>query len=169
MLGGRWGSTCRVRDRYRDCPSGAYPENASALAALRRSVETGPLYAAAVSATTAVTCVVRRDEALLTLKYQLGNGNWVHATRDASIEYFELEAHFARPPVEAPEVLLTRAEKAAFGIGGCRINWQQPELDTDAHVGSTDTVFRGAVCSCQARITRDASGRVVGLALRSAC
>ena len=148
----------------------ATPVAASALAALRHNVETGPLYTAAVTASTGVTCRVRRDEDSLALEYQFGNGNSMRVNRDASIEYFELDAHFALPSVEAPEVLLARAEKAAFGGSGCGIDWRQPEtMNVDGNVGWTVTVFRGDVCNCQTRVRRDAAGRVVGLELRSAC
>ena len=151
-----------------DADAAATPHDASALAALRRSVETGPLYAAAVTASAVVTCRVRRELGVMALEYQFGDGGWVHVKRDARIEYTEQEAHFASPPAEPPGAILARAERVAFGVEGCGINWRQPEsLATEGNSGATDTIFRGDVCSCQVRIRRDAAGRVVGLALRS--
>ena len=35
--------------------------------------------------------------------------------------------------------------------------------------GPTETVFRGEVCNCQARIRRGGDGRVVGLLFKSTC
>ena len=148
----------------------ATPHDASALAALRRSVETGPLYAAAVAASAVVMCRVRLESGVMALEYQFRDAGWLHVKRDARIEYIEQEAHFASPPAEPPEALLARAEQAAFGVSGCGIDWRQPEtLATEGNSGAKDTVFRGDVCNCQARIRRDAGGRVVGLALRSTC
>ena len=153
-----------------DADAAATPHDASALAALRRSVETGPLYAAAVTASAVVMCRVRLESGLMSLEYHFRDGAWLHVKRDARIEYIEQEAHFASTPAEPPEALLARAEQAAFGVDGCGIDWRQPEtLATEGNTGAKDTVFRGDVCSCQARIRRDAAGRVVGLALRSTC
>lgn len=66
--------------------------------------------------------------------------------------------------------ILVRAECTAFGVNGCGINWQQTEtLPVRDDTSTTETIFRGDVCNCQARIRRDNAGHVVGLALRSAC
>ena len=148
----------------------ATPSDVGALAALRRSVEAGPLYAAAVNASAVVMCRLRLESGGIALEYQFRDGGWLHVKRDARIEYTEQEAHFASPPAEPPEALLARAEQAAFGVDGCGIDWRQTEtLAVEGNSGAKDTVFRGDVCSCQARIRRDAGGRVVGLALRSTC
>ena len=148
----------------------ATSHDASALAALRRSVEAGPLYAAVVTASAVVTCRVRHESGSMTLEYQFRDAGWLHVKRDARIEYTEQEANFAAPPAEPPEALLARAEQAAFGVSGCGIDWRQPETPAvEEDSGTKDTVFRGDVCSCQARIRRDGGGRVVGLALRSTC
>ena len=153
-----------------DADAAAAKYEVSELAALRRSVEAGPLYAAAVTASALVTCRVRHESGSMTLEYQFRDAGWLHVKRDARIEYTEQEAHFAAPPAEPPEALLARAERAAFGVDGCGIDWRQPEtLATEGNSGAKDTVFRGDVCSCQARIRRDGGGRVVGLALRSTC
>ena len=148
----------------------ATPNDVSALADLRRSVEAGPLYAAGVTASALVMCRVRLESGVMALEYEFRDGGWLHVKRDARIEYTEQEAHFASPPAEPPDALLARAQKAAFGVDGCGIDWRQPEtLAVEGNSGAKDTVFRGDVCSCQARIRRDVGGRVVGLAFRSAC
>lgn len=151
--------------------AGAPLQNADTLLALRRSVETGPLYAAAAAASGVVAaCHVRHDSGVTALDYRFGDGATLHVERDARIEYTEQKARLALPLRESAVDILVRAEQAVFGIAGCGIDWRRPETQAaDGNPGAIDMVFRGDVCNCQARVRRDAAGRVVGLALRSAC
>lgn len=104
------------------------------------------------------------------LEYQFGNGATLHVERDARSEYTDMEAGLASPPPEPVVDILMRAERAAFGTAGCGIDWAHPETQAaDAKPGMAESVYRGDTCNCQARIRRDATGRVVALALRSAC
>ena len=144
--------------------------DAVALATLRRSAETGPLYAALLAASPLASCRVSSESGAPALTYQFIGGGSLLIKRDARIEYTTQEAHFVSPPMETPAALLARAEQAAFGAAGCGIDWQQAVTrGAEANGGATDTVFRGDVCNCQARIRRDARGNVVGLALSSTC
>jgi hypothetical protein len=146
------------------------PQDATALAALRQSVETGPLYLAAAAPSGVATCRIDRRSGATALEYRFRDGGWLRAQRDARIEYTEQQAGFASPPAEPALALLSRAEAAAFGAEGCGFDWRQPETQpVEGEAGTTDAVYRGDVCNCQARVRRDRAGRVVGLALKSSC
>ena len=150
----------------------AEPVDSTRLLALRRSVEGGPLYAAAAAGSAARLAACRVDQSLgtITLQYDFTDGSRVRATHDPRIEYSEqvvrLVASIGVPAIEA----LQRAERAAFGAEGCGIDWRRNEARTaPAEAGATDAVFSGEVCNCQGRIRSDASGRVIELAFKSAC
>jgi hypothetical protein len=64
---------------------------------------------------------------------------------------------------------LTDAEQAAFGADGCGIDWRQPETRPPDAERVTETIYRGDVCNCQARVRSDTAGHVAGLIVRSAC
>ena len=137
---------------------------------LRRSVEMGPLYTIPAAAAGVASCRARYDSAVVELEYRFKTGGWLHVKHDARIEYTEQEARFALSPAENPVVILAGAERAAFGPNGCGIDWRQAETQPAGDDPSaTETVFHGDMCNCQARIRRDAAGRIVGLLLRSAC
>jgi hypothetical protein len=137
-------------------------------AALQRAIEAGPLYTAATATSAVSTCEVRHDSDAISLTYTLRDGGAVRARQDQRIEYSDQEARFVSPPAEAPLAILQRAEHAAYGSKGCGIEWQKPDERTRDGESTTE-VFRGNVCHCQGRVTRDARGRVTALALRSAC
>jgi hypothetical protein len=146
-------------------------ETGATLAALRRSVETGPLYAAAADASgVAPMCRVHHDPDRTVLEYRFRDGAALRMERDARIEYTSQEAWLVRHLPEPAANVLTRAERAAFGVAGCGIDWQHPETrPADGNTGATDTIFRGTACNCQARVRRNVDGRVAELALRSTC
>ena len=153
-----------------DARTDAEPVDSTRLLALRRSVEGGPLYAAAGSASWLAACRVDQSLGAITLDYDFTDGSRVRATHDTRIEYSEQVARLGAstkvPAIEA----LQRAELAAFGAEGCGIDWRRNEVrSAPAEAGATDTVFSGEVCNCQGRIRSDASGRVVELAFKSAC
>jgi hypothetical protein len=137
---------------------------------LRRSVEDGPLYAMARSASPLAACRVEQNSGVVTLRYDFVDGGRVRATRDPRIEYSEQVARFAAPPAESAINALMRTERAAFGAEGCGIDWSPAKARVaPVEAGATDTVFGGEVCNCQGRIRSDARGRVIELAFKSAC
>ncbi len=142
----------------------------AAAAALRRSVETTPLYTIP-AARGLVACRVRyRPAGEIVLEYTFRGHAWLRVTRNERIEYTEQIARFALPPGERPEVILARAEHEAFGDNGCGIDWRKPESQPLQSEGiARETVFHGETCNCQARIRRSADGQTVKLILRSAC
>jgi hypothetical protein len=145
------------------------PKDAGALAALRRSIETGPFYTLAFPAGVA-SCLVTGDADVIRLEYMFRDGASLRVTRNPSIEYTDQELRLAAPLGERATAVLTRAEQAAFGAKGCGIDWRTPETGPAADdPRSTESVYRGDLCNCQARARSDGSGRVVRLQLRSAC
>lgn len=140
-------------------------------AAWQAAIEQGPLYAAVSASSPRAACELARDaDGQLTLRYRFGDGNTLRASRNPAIEYDEQSARFERPPAEDALALLARAERAAFGDGGCGIAWTPDESGAlDGEPGVTETVYRGEVCNCQARVRRGAQGQLLGLLLRSAC
>ncbi len=147
------------------------PQDALASQALQRNIETSPLFTIPASGSGLSACRIRyQPDAVIALEYQFKQGGWLHVKRDARIEYTEQDARFALTSNELPEAIMARAEHAAFGADGCGIDWRQPETrPSDEVSGAIETLFRGDACNCQARIRRDANGRVIGLMLRSAC
>jgi hypothetical protein len=138
--------------------------------ALQRSVENSPLFSIPIAAAGIASCHVRYDSAVIELEYRFKDGGWLHVKHDARIEYTEQEARFALSSAENPVAILAGAERVAFGHNGCGIDWRQAETQPAVDdVGTTETIFHGDVCNCQARIRRDVAGRVVGLMLRSTC
>ena len=145
------------------------PQNADTLAAVRRFVETGPFYAIGSRAGVA-SCRITADADAITLEYTFRDGASLRVTRNPKIEYTDQELRLAFPIGENPVVVLTRAEQAAFDAKGCGIDWRQAETGPASDdPRSTESIYRGDVCNCQARARSDASGRVVRLRLRSAC
>lgn len=147
------------------------PEDAASALALQRNIETSPLYAIPASTEGVATCRIHyQPEGVLGLEYRFQRGGSLRVTRDARIEYTEQDARFALTAKEAPEAILASAERIAFGPNGCGIDWRQSEKQpAEDGRGVTETVFRGEVCNCQARIRRGAGGQVIGLMFRSAC
>lgn len=138
--------------------------------ALRRSVENGPLFTIPAAAAGVASCHVRHDSSVIELEYRFKDGGWLHVKRDARIEYSEQEARFALSPKEDPMAILAAVERGAFGPNGCGIDWRQSETQPAADdISASESVFRGDVCNCQARIRRGSTGNVIGLTLRSAC
>lgn len=145
--------------------------DAATLRTLRQSVEDGPLYATLAMKGALAACRVSSKSSAVTVEYAFRDGGSLRVTHDPRIEYNNQEARFASPPTEDPAVVLQRVERAAFdGNSGCGIDWQAQEAETaNDDAAATVTVYRGDVCNCQARVRRTASGRVIGLVLRSTC
>ncbi|NML16539.1 hypothetical protein [Azohydromonas caseinilytica] len=139
-------------------------------AAWRAAVTQGPLYAVALRGAPVAACSLRQEAQAIELEFRFADGSRLQARRDGAIELSEQSLRWAgaRGGFDA-RALLRRAEQAAFS-GGCGIDWAQPETAPAAgEPGAVDSVYRGETCNCQARVRHDASGRVLMLALRSAC
>ena len=147
----------------------ASAQDAKTLTDLRRSIEMGPFYAVGSRAGVA-SCRITRDADSLRLEYTFRDGASLRVTRNPKIEYTDQELRLTFALAENPVAVLTRAEQAAFDSKGCGIDWRQPEVGPASDdPRSTENVYRGEVCNCQARARSDASGRVVQLQMRSAC
>jgi hypothetical protein len=139
-------------------------------AALRKTIESGPLFAAFAATTAVSRCQIGADDGATFVEYQFRDGGSLRAKRDPRIEFSEFDAQFAAPPREDPITILTGAERAAFGADGCGIDWKDAETRTpDDRRAAVEKIYRGDTCNCQARVRTDAAGRVVGLILRSTC
>ncbi len=147
------------------------PQDAVTVAALQRNIETSPFYTIPASTAGLATCQVSfYPGGAIGLEYHFREGAWLQVKHDASIEYTEQYVRLNLTSKEQPEAILARAERAAFGVNGCGIAWHQSETqqaEDDRSV--TETLFRGDICNCQARIRRNTFGHVVGFLLRSSC
>jgi hypothetical protein len=136
---------------------------------LRDSIEAGPLYAAASVSGVEQCAAEEAQPGSLVLKYQFRDGSVLRAQRNEAIELTEQDATFASP-LRSHRDLATLVERAAFGEGGCGIDWRHPEVQPmSADAKTIDEVFRGTLCNCQVRIGRNAHGEVVRLLFRSSC
>jgi len=138
------------------------------LTELRTATEKSPLFLAAGARGPAMACAITGQGSAWTLAYRFKDGATFIATVDSQIEYSNQQATFTTPP-EQPMTILQRAEREAFGSDGCGIDWNKSTSETSADGLTISAIFRGPVCSCQARVTRAADGRVIGLLLRSSC
>jgi hypothetical protein len=183
VVGGLWLASCSTQPRAKqtttqravpDCVVTAAegtlsPQIQDAVAAFQHAVETGPLFTVPASRADVASCRIGYQSGMTSLEYQFRDGGWLRAKRDPRIEYSDQEVRFPVPP-ENPLAILTRAERATFGENGCGIDWNVNETHAaeDGH-GAVEAIYRGDTCNCQARVRSDATGRVVGLTLRSAC
>jgi hypothetical protein len=138
--------------------------------ALRRSVEGGALQRVAALPGPA-TCLGQVDaEGAIQIDYRYADGSALQVRRQSRIESTDFNLRFGQPMAEPVQDILLELERTAFGAAGCGIDWQRATTEPTAD-GSrgADTVYRGDVCNCQARVRRNDQGRVVMLALRSAC
>ena len=146
------------------------PEDADAVAALRRTVEKSPLYEASAGKRGVASCTVTSESGERIVNYTFRDGGWMRVTYQPRIEYTDQEVRLTSPLEEDSVPVLTRAERAAFGADGCGIDWRQTETRTpEDDANARETIYRGDVCNCQARVRTDAAGRVTGLLFRSAC
>jgi len=150
--------------------AGIPSEQAATVSALRSTVEKGPLYTILTTTAPVASCRIGLDSSGIALEYTFGNGSSLNVKRDARIEYNNQEVRLASPLAEDAVAVLTRVEQSAFGPGGCDIDWGKAETQPAGNTsGSTETIYRGDTCNCQARVRKDPAGRVVGLVFRSAC
>jgi hypothetical protein len=156
----------------RSAPSEDAPSDDVASAnALQKNIRTNPLYQMLAATSHVTACrVAFHEPGKFDIDYRFGPGNWLRLKRDANIEYTQWTVRFTGALKEPAQAMLARAARASFGPDGCRIDWSESETQTAADDASaTETIYRGAVCNCQARIRRNAHGRVDGFTLSSAC
>ena len=135
-----------------------------------RSVEASPLFATAIAPGGVASCTVAIEAGQAAISYESRNGNRLVVRRSEQIESTAQEAWLRTSPAEPPVAILTRAERAAFGAQGCGIAWDRPEAGrAPVTAQGAVSIYRGDVCNCQASVERDPSGRVVAMALKSAC
>lgn len=145
------------------------PARAAELSTLRRSIETGPLYAA-VAAGRAPQCSVSAEGSQWQIAYRFAADAALRVTLDGSIEYTDYTATVNWPAGEAAPTLLMRHERTAFAPAGCGIDWQAPEIrPTEATPPGRQRMWRGDTCNCQGRVVEDGTGRVRAVGWRSAC
>ncbi len=137
---------------------------ANAAGELRRAVERGALYRAMAAASPPVSCQVEQADARTVLAWRFRDGATLRVEREAAIEYTNQEARVGSSFRANGKRILARTERAAFGKGGCGIDWRRP-ASAAAHMCG----FSGGVWNCGARIGHDARGRVRTLAFRCAC
>ena len=150
--------------------AGLSPQDAEAGANLQRTVAAGPFYAAIAGKANLASCRIGNDSGAATVEYKFSDGGWMRVTHDARIEYSSHEVRFGSAYTDRPIEVLTRAEQVAFGAGGCGVDWGQSERSPAADdATATETIYRGSVCNCQARVRSDGAGRTLGLVFRSTC
>lgn len=174
------GSSCsRASESPRDTPPTASVECVPALSSaapdpkmlrdLRTSAEGSSLFQAARASGVVVSCEATSQNSLLTLTFRFSDKTSFTIGRDPQIEYTSQEVSFAQPLADDASTILKRGEREAFGADGCGIDWSAGHTEPSADGVSSDRVFRGDVCQCQARIRSDKTSRVIGLLLRSTC
>lgn len=160
---------CKAVNRTGEPNGPGTAQEVQAVAALKSSVESGPLYVIPASAGVAA-CTVSVDEGAIMLEYRFKDGGWLNVKRDARIEYMEQVAQFHFPRDSDPVAVLAEAEQAAFGSDGCSIDWRTPDTqEVPDDSGGTQTLYYGDVCNCRAGVRQNTSGHVVEFTLRSAC
>ncbi|MGE5171704.1 MAG: hypothetical protein ACM3JC_15180 [Rudaea sp.] len=143
---------------------------AAATNELRRAVERSPLYRVLAATSPVVGCEAEQADTRTILAYRFRDGASLRVERDAATESTRQEARVGSTFRARPVAVLKRAERAAFGAGGCGIDWRAPATQAPGEPPQARvTVYRGDVCNCQARVGRDERGRVQTLALVSAC
>lgn len=137
------------------------------LTELRRSVEAGPLYAAA-AATGLEACEMQAEAGAITLNYRFKGGSTLSAKQTPALEQSEHSARINATLNDSALSVLMRTERDWFGSEGCGIDWAQSETRTLLD-GKAESVFRGPTCNCQAVMRHEGGKPGVDLAFRSAC
>lgn len=163
-VAGRWLPNCAVAGLEHEA------SRRTEFEALRRSVEAGALQRVAALPGPA-TCIGQVDaEGAIQIDYRYADGSALQVRRQSRIESTDFDLRFAQPRAAPVQDILVELERTAFGAAGCGIDWRRATTEPAAD-GSrgVDTVYRGDVCNCQARVRRDEQGRIAVLVLRSAC
>ena len=150
--------------------SHAPSELQSAYPPLRHRIEAGPLYHALEQRLGPPRSCARSVQAgALRLAYEFPRNGTLVAQIDPRIELSEQRVYLQGLEDAEAKSLLQAAETNAFGATGCGLNWEQPITEEPGSFGgSSETVYRGDACNCQARVVYDGE-KVIGLVIRSAC
>jgi hypothetical protein len=137
---------------------------------LQRRIEVGPFYRALEQRLGPPRSCARSIQAgALRLAYEFPRNGALVVQVDPRIEFSEQRVKIQGLEEDEANSLLRAAESNAFGATGCGLNWEKPVTEGPGTFGgSTEIVYRGDACNCQARIGYDGE-KVIGLLLRSAC
>jgi len=150
--------------------SRAPSELQSAYPPLRHHIEAGPLYQTLKQRLGPPRSCARSVQGrALRLAYEFPRNGALVAQIDPRIEFSEQRVKLQGLEEVEAKSLLQAAETNAFGATGCGINWERPVTEEPGTFGgSSEVVYRGDACSCQARVVYE-DEKVIGLVLRSAC
>lgn len=137
---------------------------------LQRRTQAGPFYHALKQRLGPPRSCARSVQAgVLRLTYEFPRNGALVVQVDPRIEFSEQRVKVQGLEEDEAKSLLQAAETNAFGATGCGLNWEKPVTEAPGTVGgSSEIVYRGDACNCQARIAYDGE-KVIGLVLRSAC
>jgi hypothetical protein len=150
--------------------SRAPSELQSAYPPLRHRIEAGPLYQELQKRLGPPRSCARSVQAGgLRLAYEFPRSGALVAQIDPRTEFSEQRANIQGLDEAEAKSLLQSAETSAFGPTGCGLDWERPGTEEPGtYGGSSEVVYRGDACNCQARVVYD-DEKVIGLVLRSAC
>jgi hypothetical protein len=150
--------------------SKAPSELQSAYPPLRHHIEAGPLYQALEQRLgPPQSCARSVQGGALRLAYEFPRNGTLVAQIDPRIEFSEQRVNLRGLEEAEAKSLLQAAETNTFGATGCGINWERPVTEEPGTFGgSSEVVYRGDACNCQARVVYD-DEKVIGVVLRSAC
>ena len=142
----------------------------SAYPPLRHRIEAGPLYRALEQRLGPPrSCARSVQGGGLRFTYEFPQKGALLAQIDPRTEFSEQRINIQGLDDAEAKSLLQAAETNAFGATGCGLNWERPVTEeAGTFGGSSEVVYRGDACNCQARVGYD-DEKVIGLALRSAC
>ncbi len=135
---------------------------------LQQQVKAGPFYQSLQREFgQPLTCTLEIKGSAIGLTYTFRNRARLTARIDSQIETSEQRLQTPRMDQAKAVTLLKAAEKYAYAPNGCGIAWDQPE-DSPGAAGSSEAIYRGDTCNCQARVTLKNHFAVL-LILKSAC
>jgi hypothetical protein len=135
---------------------------------LRRTAESGALFRFATARLgPAISCRFDRAGQALRLRFRYPNGGQLDARIDPSIEASEVRLEMAGIPERRARSLLREAERDVYGREGCGIDWKHATHPAGP-AGRRIDAYDGDRCNCRGTVEHR-GGRVVAIALRSAC
>ncbi len=142
----------------------------SAFRQYQKTVESGVFYRELVSKLgNPQSCRKSIDDQNMSLSYTFRSDARLDAHFDSSIEYSEQRMQLPGLTSDSALALLKAAEKDLYGANGCGIQWKRSKRETDdQHPGSSQVVYKGKTCNCQARVVYDHNA-IVAVLLQSAC
>jgi hypothetical protein len=115
------------------------------------------------------SCSPRFDSSSVAVTIEFGPRARLSARVNPSSELSEQRLDNPGFPRARVKMLLRQQAEATYGANACGIDWSRPEIErsSGAHA-TTDTIYRGDTCNCQARLRYDKSG-LSQVLLRSTC